>query len=320
MVGLLVLIAALALFLWNMVLERSLVASESGAARSARKRRHEVRSTTAASTPARAAAGTRVQPGTSILVNQLVALVRKELICFWRDPQLKIRIFQTFIYVGIFIVFPLFTSQSADESFYGRYTPFVSAALVFLFMLTLSLNTLGIERQSLTTLFLFPIERHRLLWGKNLAVLLLGLVELIILMAVCILLAREPDMVLPAVIIALSGMGVALGWGNFASVYFPRYQAPVGQRGYRVTGGQAQSGGCLTALMSLVMLVVTVITLAPVALGVGIPFFLNLQILWLATIPLSLIYGLVLYIVLTNIAARQLLNREPEILAITTRE
>jgi hypothetical protein len=255
-------------------------------------------------------------------VDQLTALARKELLCLWRDPQLKIRLFQPIIYVAIFIILPIINKgDRASDGFYAQYTPFVSAAIVFLFLLTLAQNTLGMERQSLSTLFLFPIERKRLLWGKNLAVCLLGLVFLAALMLLCAALAREPEMILPASVIGVSGIAVALAWGNFASTYFPRYQPQVGRRGYVATGGQAQgNGGCLNQVMSLIMTIVTAITLAPVALAVGIPFFLNMSWLLGVTIPLSLLYGLAFYLILTHFSAKHMREREPEILMATTRD
>jgi hypothetical protein len=349
MLGLLLVIAAVALYLWQVVLERSMSASESGAARRRRQSAQaalaaapavQASATVASAAPAapatrrpveeraraaRPAAATYVDvdPLKANLFEQLQALIKKELICFWRDPLLKVRIFQSLFYIVIFVVFPSFAGSGTDGSrggFYVQYAPFVSAAVVFLFMLTLSLNTLGIERQSLTALFLFPIDRKRLLWGKNLAVFLLGFVELVALMFVCILLARSPGMILPAVVIGLAGMGVALGCGNMASVFFPRYQPAMGRRGFAGTGNQAQAGGCLNNLMSLVALVATVLLLAPVALGIGIPFFTGAQWTWVVSMPLSIVYGLVLYVLFTNIAARRMLATEPEILAVTTRE
>jgi hypothetical protein len=349
MLGLLLVIAAVALYLWQVVLERSMSASESGAARRRRQSTQAalaaapaVQASAAFASAAPAAPATRrpaeeraraarpatatyvdVDPLKANLFEQLQALIKKELICFWRDPLLKVRIFQSLFYIIILVVFPSFAGSGTDGSrggFYVQYAPFVSAAVVFLFMLTLSLNTLGIERQSLTALFLFPIDRKRLLWGKNLAVFLLGFVELVALMFVCILLARSPGMILPAVVIGLAGMGVALGCGNMASVFFPRYQPAMGRRGFAGTGNQAQAGGCLNNLMSLVALVTTVLLLAPVALGIGIPFFMGAQWTWVVSMPLSIVYGLVLYVLFTNIAARRMLATEPEILAVTTRE
>lgn len=349
MLGLLVVICALALYLWQLVLARSLSASESGAARRARLSASRspavafqatapaLAAATAApsvdslatpathsATPARSvrevapASRAEVDPLKANLFEQLQALIKKELTCFWRDPQLKVRIFQSLIYL-VLVVF-LDSSGGKRGDFYAHYLPFVTAVVVFFFMLTLSLNTLGIERQSLTTLFLFPINRRRLLWGKNLTVLLMGLTALVVLLIVSTLLSHLQAMVLPAAVIGLAGMGVTLGCGNMISVYFPRYQPVMGRRGFAGAGNQAQAGGCLNNVMSLVGLVATVVLLAPVALGVGIPYFADAPAIWLATMPLSLVYGLVLYIVFTNLAAKRMLATEPEILAVTTRE
>lgn len=339
MLGVLVVICAIALYLWQLVLERSMTASETGAAKRSKRRQQApvlapaAQATVADARPvterapvaqAMAATGNTASALPTRIGEQLQALIKKELICFWRDPQLKIRMFQSLIYVVIFVLLPLFNAANGnitrEDGFYANYAPFSSVAVVILFMLMLSLNTLGMERQSLTALLLFPIDRRRLLWGKNLTVFLLGLIMLIALMIVSAVISHEQTMILPATIIGLAGMGVTLGSGNLSSVYFPRYQRAIGQRGYAATGGQVQSGGCLNQLMSLVMLVTTVILLTPVALGIGIPFFLNMQWLWLAAMPLSLAYGLGLYVLFTNLAAKRLLVTEPEILAITTRE
>jgi len=339
MVGLLLVIAGVAMYLWQIVLERSMAASETGASR--RKKQSlagvsSARPAFATQTASIASSGTHAQTAgarpvvaekadqrtsNAKLSEQLQGLLKKELLYFWRDPQLKVRLFQIVIYVVIFVLLPAYNASngSGESSFLASYAPFSSDAVVFLVMLMFSQNTLGMERQSLTTLFLFPIDRRRLLWGKNLAVFLMGFVVLVVLMIVSPVISHAQVMVLPAAVIGLAGLGITLGWGNFASTYFPRYQPAIGRRGYAATGGQAQSGGCLNIIMSLVMTVVTLVTLVPVALGVGIPFFMNLQVLWLVSMPLSLVYGVVLYVVLTNLSATRMLATEPEILTATTR-
>ncbi len=341
MLGLLLVICALALYLWQLVLERSMSASETGAARRTRKGRQQVGMAVAAPgiAPAPAVAGAaptlatraapveraaRSQPVAAVandaksnLVEQLQALVQKELLCFWRDPLLKARIFQSLIYLVIVVFFNL--SGGKASGFYSTYLPFITVALVFFFMLTLSLNTLGIERNSLTTLFLFPLDRRRLLWGKNIAVLLMGLTVLVLLLLASVFFSRQQAMTFPSAVIALAGMGVTLGCGNLVAVFFPRYQPAVGRRSL-VGSNQGQSGGCLNTLMSLGGMLLAIILLIPVVLGIGIPYVMDVPMIWLASMPLSLVYGLVLYIVFTNLAARRMLATEPEILALTTRE
>lgn len=339
--GLLLVICALALYLWQLVLERSMSSSEVGASRRTRQRRQASDLATAsqavsaapAALPTRSAPRSPVVPAGAVratsaaavasdplkagLSDQLQALVKKELICFWRDPLLKARIVQSLIYLAI-VVF-VNVSGGRNGGFYSTYLPFITVVLVFFFMLTISLNTLGIERQSLTTLFLFPLDRRRLLWGKNIAVVLMGLTALVVLLVLSVILSHRQAMILPAAIIGLAGMGVTLGCGNMVAVFFPRYQPAVGRRSFVGSGSQVQSGGCLNALMSLGGVIATVVLLVPVALGIGIPFFLNLPMIWLISMPLCLLYGLVIYMVLTNLAAKRMLATEPEILALTTR-
>jgi ABC-2 type transport system permease protein len=331
MLALLLVICALALYLWQLVLERSMSASETGVSRRAKQRGQQPAFASGASaqvstalpvqrevTPA---SGERVSAPVSAsaqLWDQLQALVTKELICFWRDPILKVRVFQSLIYLALVVFVNL--SNGRNSGFYSTYLPFIAVMLVFFFMLTISLNTLGIERQSLTTLFLFPLDRRRLLWGKNLAVALMGLTALVILLILSAIFSHQQAMILPAAIIGLSGIGVTMGCANLIAVFFPRYQPATGRRSLVGSGNQAQAGGCLNAIMSLGGVVLAVLLLAPVALGIGIPFFMNAPAIWLASMPLSLVYGVILYIVFTNIAAKQMLAREPEILALTTRE
>ena len=123
---------------------------------------------------------------------------------------------------------------------------------------------------------------------------------------------------LPVAVLGLAGMGVTLGCGNFTSVYFPQYMRQM-QRGFRATGTTSQSG-CLRAVMSLVMLLVTALLVAPVALGLFLPLIFRAQWLWTITIPLSLVYGIAFHQIVTRLVAPRIVERAPEILAVTTRE
>ncbi len=310
--GLLLVTSVLSLYLWQFVLERSLSASEVGGSARARNRRRQ-------QTPVVA---TGAQPvGTSIwgqiISPQISAIALKDLKYFWRDPQLKAMLFQSVIYVAIFLVAPLLNPNSSRFGGNG-YVLLITPLIVLLFMLTLSLNMLGLERQGLTTLFLFPVAPQRILWGKNLAVSTLGIAELVLLISIGAFLSRAWNLVLPVLVGGLAGMGVTLGCGNFTSVYFPQYVRQM-QRGFRATG-QTSQAGCLRAVMSLVMLAVTVILLIPVALALGLPIFFHVEWMWSFTIPLSLIYGIAFHQVTTRLVAPHMLEKAPEILAITTRE
>jgi len=310
--GLLLVTSVLTLYLWQFVLQRSLSASEVGGSARVRNRRRQQTSVVAAG----------VQPASTsiwgrIIPPQVSALALKELKYFWRDPQLKAMMFQSVIYVAIFLVAPLLNPSSSRFGGNG-YVLLITPLIVLLFMLTLSLNTLGLERQSLTTLFLFPVAPQRILWGKNLAVATLGIVELVVLVSIGAFLSHAWNFVLPVLIGGLAGMGVTLGCGNFTSVYFPQYMRQM-QRGFRATG-QTSQAGCLRAVMSFVMLVVTLVLLIPVALALGLPMIFHVEWIWSITIPLTLVYGIAFHQIATRLVAPRMLEQAPEILAITTRE
>jgi ABC-2 type transport system permease protein len=309
--ALLVVTSILALYLWQVILERSLSSSEAGGSARARNRRQPAATLAVGVRPVTTSFWGRIIPP------QVSAITLKDLKYFWRDPQLKSMMFQSVIYVAIFLVGPLLNPST---SLFGgsAYVLLTTPLVVLLFMLTLSLNTLGLERQSLTTLFLFPVAPQRILWGKNLAVFTLGIVELLLLIALGAFLTRAWNLVLPVLVVGLAGMGVTLGCGNFTSVYFPQFVRQM-QRGFRATGQTSQSG-CLRTVMSLVMLVVTAILLIPVALALGLPMYYSAEWIWGITVPLALIYGVAFHQVVTRLVAPRILEKAPEILAITTRE
>jgi hypothetical protein len=308
---LLVVTSVLTLYLWQYVLQRSLSASEVGAARVRNRRRQQASVVTSTVQPAGASIWNRLLP------SQITVLAGKELKYFWRDPQLKAMMFQSVIYVAIFLVAPLLNTNQSRIGGAG-YVLLITPAVVILFMLTFSLNVLGLERQSLTTLFLFPVAPQYILWGKNLAVFTLGIVELVVLITAGAFITQAWNYVLPVLIGGLAGMGVALGCGNITSVYFPQYTRQM-QRGFRATG-QSSQAGCLRAFMSITMLIVSGILLIPVALALGLPLVFQAAWIWIITMPLSLIYGIAFHQVATRIVAPRMVQRAPEILAITTRE
>ena len=314
--GVLLVVGLLVLYLWQIVLERSLSRPEVSGSPRVRAQRRKPPGIPAGSAGARPADTSESIWG-RILSPQVTAITRKDLKYFWRDPQLKAMMFQPVIYVAIFLVGPLLNPSSSR--FGGSsYVLFIAPAVVLLFLLTLSLNTLGLERESLTTLFLFPVPPQRILWGKNLAVFALGLVELLVLIALGAFFTQNWNLALPVLVVGLAGMGVTLGCGNFTSVYFPQYVRQM-QRGFRATG-QTSQAGCLRAVMSLLMLIVTAILLIPVALALWLPYYFQVEWIWSITIPLSLAYGIAFHQLVTRLVAPRILERAPEILAITTRE
>ena len=319
--GLLLALSLVFLYLWQLLLEHSLSASETGGSARARARRRQ-QTVSAAEAPLVVTAPASLYAPASLLDRlispQTRAIASKELKYFWRDPQLKAMLFQAVIYLAIFIIGPLLNSGSGRLGAGSNYILYVATPVALLYLATISLNTLGLERESLTTTFLFPVPPQRLLFGKNMVVFLFGLVEMGILIGFGAFFSKNWTLVVPVAVLGLAGMGVTLGCGNFTSVYFPQYVRQM-QRGFRATGTTSQSG-CLRGVMSLVMLLATAVLVAPVAAAVFLPYAFNAEWLWSITIPLSLLYGIAFYQIVTRVVAPQIVERTPEILAITTRQ
>lgn len=308
--------AIVVLYLWSQVLEHSLYTPEVGGTARARTRRVRAQSVTGEQTAlASTTAGTR----RGFLSSQTITIAIKEWKYFWRDPQLKAMLFQSVIYVAIVVLYPIISATRGPRSTNFSIGLFSVPLAVFLSMFILSYNTLGMEREGLTTLFLFPIDPRRILLGKNLSVAVLGLAELILLMIITAVLSRATNLVLPVFVVGLSVIAVVLACGNVTSIFFPTKMRAYG-RGFRATGASSGNSGCIRSILSLAMMIVTVIVLLPVAAAAFVPLILHAEWLWVFCVPLALLYAIAIYALVMWFAAPQLLKRAPEILAVVARD
>src|SRR5450755_427769 len=310
----LVVVTLVVLYLWQLVVERGLTSTEVGAS-TVRVRRRQER-------PLAVSSGAQnVSVWSRLLPPQVLAIAIKDLKYYRRDPQLLGLLFQSvFSIVVLLVVTLLNTGGSSRLTFLGSWTVLLAPLYVFLALYTLSYNVLGIERQSLTTLLLFPVDPKRILWGKNLVVFCIGVVEEILIILLAAFLTGAWSFILPALAIGLAGIGVILGIGNFTSVFFPMRMRQI-QRGFQSSGANASTqNGCLRAVMSMVTLGIMIVVLIPVGLALVLPVILNVRWIWFASIPASLIYGAVIYFGVTAFVAPRIVERTPEILAATTRE
>ena len=309
--------AVLVLYLWARVLERSLSTPEVGGAVRVRQRK-----ASRAATVGVAATATRPQvAGGGILerigFTQVFVIAIKEWKYFWRDPQLKAMLLSSLYIVIIFLVGPFLNPGDSFNSL--SFLSFSAPLAVFFSVFTLSYNTLGMERQSLTTLFLFPVKPRRILLGKNLAVAVIGIIELLILSLASAALSHGWPLVLPVLAMGLAGIGVVIGCGNVSSVFLPQRMRQM-QRGFQATGSSSGNAGCIRGLMSFLMLGVSLVVLSPVIVALFFPLYFHIRWVWVFSIPAALLYGIVFHQLVTWLVAPRMLAREPEILEITTRE
>ncbi len=313
-------LSVLFLFLWQLIVKRSLTAADSGGTVTSRS----INSRTRESKPT----GTyTTETGLikRIIPQQMYALIIKDLKYFWRDPQLKATFLQSLVSIVFLIVyfgFTFFNNADSNGEFLSTLGPWavlIAPMLILLSLYTLTYNVLGLERQSLTTLLLFPIEPKYILWSKNIAVFIVGFVEVCILILLAASATRAWYFALPAFVVGLSGIGIILGIGNFTSVFFPQ-KMRLRQRGFQTTSNTSAEGGCLRSLLSVVAFYLMLLILVPVAAAVVLPVFLHHQWIWWISLPLALLYSGAIYFWITLAVAPRILNKAPEILAVVTKE
>nr|BBH94598.1 hypothetical protein KTA_27970 [Thermogemmatispora argillosa] len=318
------------LYLWQRVLESTLTRPEVGGQSQARQAVRATAPAVASSLPsaATAALGATANPPLAqdslpwlrrFISAQTLAIAAKDLRYFRRDPQLLGLLIMPLVVACVALVAPFIGRNSIEREGYQWFLLFYLPFFVFIYLSSISLNALGLERKPLTLLFLYPIKPERIFFGKNLAAVIPGLVVLLVILvfecAVFNLWSFSPLFL----VAGLAGMSVVLGWGNLTSVFFPM---PLIQRGMFLSSSAGYSGaGCTRGLIQLAMLAVMLLSLAPVILAMLVPLWLGVTWLWIVVAPASLLYGLAFYLLLTRlVAAPALLRRGPEILEIVVRE
>ncbi len=326
------------LWAWMVLLERGLALAESGSTHVGRQRpRASANLQTAAlvSTPQGArithilsdtsltgaaapasGAPSLAQRARNILPPPVRAIIVKDLRYFWRDPQMKASMLSSFFILIVLFAGPALSLRPEESNGHPWTVLFSCVAPVFMAM-NFSLNTFGLERQALTTLFLFPVRPQYILWGKNLAVASVAFAEQLLIAAAFAFISNSWAYYIPAIVVGIAAIAVMLGCGNILSVLLPFRVAQL-KMGTSASG--SPESGCLRSLMGLFSLGVTLVVLAPVIAGIAGPIFLQATSTLTFTLPLSLLYGLLIHQGATRFIAPRLERRIPEILAQTTRE
>jgi ABC-2 type transport system permease protein len=325
--GGLALLAPLLLVIWARVLEHGITAAETaGGAPPRRARRGAARRIPESSgAGAAAVAGPAAKNGAATLAathrwlplsRAARAVAAKDARYLWRDPQLKASLLSS-LFVLVFVLLPSFSSLGSREGIVILPIQVLYAPIPTLIVaLNLSLNSLGLERQGLQMLFLFPVRPLDVLWGKNLTVGSITFGAQVVLAVALAAISGGWGYVPVALATGLAGVLVLMACGNVSSVLLP-----FRVRELRMGRSSLSSeNGCLRAVLSMLTLLIAAVLLTPVGLALGIPLLAG-QNAWLAiSLPLALVYGVGLHQLVTRLIAPQMLARAPEILAVTVRE
>jgi ABC-2 type transport system permease protein len=232
----------------------------------------------------------------------LGALVEKDVRMSWRDPALKATLFVGLIGPLLFVAFILQGASRAG----GRSLLYLA---LFLGVSAFGNNAFGLERRGVALLMGFPVERWRILLGKNLSALLFRTPGLLMLVAASFILGAA-ELLPAAATITACGLVIGSGIDNYASVLFPSPHADP-RRGATATRGGRGLGAMV---VSFLLLGVTLLIAAPFVFLAWVPLLLGRPWLWAGSLPLALLGSAAVYAMLLAGAARLLERREPELM------
>jgi ABC-2 type transport system permease protein len=311
-------LAPVVLYVWSIVLERSITTAESAGSAPSRRagRRRAERSAQARSgIPAQTAGATPVTARRGPLSPALLAVAGKDARYLWRDPMLKASMLSS-LFVLVFVLFPGYGSSGGGALSISQMRVLAAPLAPMIVALNLSLNALGLERQGLQMLYLFPVRPLDVLFGKNLTVGSITFGAQVVLAVVIAAFTGGWFYVPIALAAGLAAVLVLMACGNVTSVLLP----------FRVRELRAgrtnlsSENGCLRGLLSMLALGISATVLIPVALAVALPLILQQNTWLVASLPLAVVYGAGLHQAATRVIAPRMLTRTEAILNVTTRE
>ena len=242
----------------------------------------------------------------------LSAIIEKELRYATRNAQMRMMALMPLILIAIRLV----NSQRMQSSLrrgpnparefmtYG--TGLLAAAgvlYVFLILAGLSCNMFAFEEGGMRTLILSPIDRRKILLGKNLTITLIALIFATILLTLNTIVFRDLTLqtLLFVVLSFITFAAIMATIGNWLSIRFPK----------RMIFGKRMNVSGVAGVMLIPIIVV--LGLAPVAAALAGYLMRSLLIEYVALAVLALIY-IGIYALTLNIHGRTLARREIEIL------
>jgi hypothetical protein len=260
-----------------------------------------------------------------LLSSSARAIAWKDALYLWRDPQLKAQLLST-LFLVVLILFPniLSAGEGSGPGAYsqpallsGDVSVLLAIVPAILVTQTLTQNSLGMDRQGLQTLFLFPVRPLDILWGKNLFAGGFAMAFMTVLALIKAVLSGGWLFVPLTLLGGLAAVLLVMGCGNVASVLLPfRWRTMrMGE-----TGSLAGENGCLRGILQMVVLAIVAVLLVPVAIALILPSVLGHIEWYLISVPLVLVFGIGFHQIVTRLIAPVLQRRGPEILAVTVRE
>lgn len=244
---------------------------------------------------------------------EVATVARKELLLFWRNPHFKIQIIQAVVFPIAWLVFiglRSFGHVGGQPLTPGMFLAVIGLMLFSSFML--SANVFSFDGDAISALFLFPAPRRAFLAGKNLALWAALMALYVPAMVVLAALGGHWAVLGPALVGIGGTLLLALGIGNFLSIYAP-YRVTRGKRRNPLSAG-AGGPGCMGLVLSLAGDAATMVLAIPLGAALVLPTAFHAAVWYWLTAPAAAAYAWWVYRGLLGAAAARLPKREPEII------
>ena len=241
---------------------------------------------------------------------ELSAIVEKELRYAMRNAQIRMMALMPLLLIFIRLI----NSRNMDDGpkaptdflTYGSGLLATGGVLyVFLILAGLSCNQFAFEEGGMRTLILSPIDRRKILFGKNIAITVLALIFSIALLILNGIVFRDltPSDLLFVALSFVAFAAISSTVGNWMSIRFPKYMR-FGKR-MNVSG------------MAGVLLIPLIVLLAiPPLLSTLVGYFTESMFNLYLTLLVLALASLGLYFAVINFHGRELARREIEILDV----
>jgi ABC-2 type transport system permease protein len=194
------------------------------------------------------------------------ATAGKELRYLRRDPRFRSQA------VGLAVALAALGLGAGRSLFGTEYSPFLSVIVAWMAASTTGFNQFGFDDRSFWAYLVTGVELRRVLLGKNLAVVLMGLPVLVLVAIVMAVLVGDARHLLSAVLAGAAILAVWLAVGNVVSVLgaYPLPESNLfGSRNVSGSALFASLGGLLAA--GLLSLPVAALVVAPLLLWGALP-------------------------------------------------
>ncbi|HEV2834936.1 MAG TPA: hypothetical protein VGW58_06445 [Pyrinomonadaceae bacterium] len=246
-----------------------------------------------------------------LLPLDLSAVVEKELRYASRNAQMRMMAFMPLILIAIRLInsqrmeSSMQRSREAHEFWtYGSGLLASGGVLyVFLILAGVSCNAFAFEEGGMRTLILSPVDRRKILIGKNIAITFMALVFAIVLLTLNTIVFRDMTLenVLFLALAFITFAAIMSSIGNWLSIRFPK----------RMAFGKRMNVSGVAGLMLIPIIIV--LGIAPL-LATLVGYFARSLLIEFATLALLALITVGIYALAVNIHGRTLARREIDIL------